>query len=64
MSHQPNTVYSLALSYVTAKVLALAGEYELDQYITENGIEISALANQLSLNEAALKTFADCFFNV
>jgi hypothetical protein len=57
MKKDIHKVYTLAQGYVTAKVVLLAGEYELDKLITTDGIKTLKLAQYLNLNEEALKRF-------
>ena len=57
MSAQPNKVYTLALGYVTAKVVSLAATLMLDQRIDQTGILIKDLAQQLHFHPSALRHF-------
>ena len=51
MKKDIHKVYTLAQGYVTAKVVLLAGEYELDKLITTDGIKTLKLAQYLNLND-------------
>ncbi|MCW5589342.1 MAG: hypothetical protein KIT27_06720 [Legionellales bacterium] len=57
MQKNPHKIYTLALSYVTAKVILLAGEYKLDKLIPSTGISTLELATTLQFNHDALKRF-------
>lgn len=54
MQTDSNSIYSLALSYVTAKAVALAAEYQLDQRLANGSVTVGDLAHDLSVNEHAL----------